>query len=329
MQSDSNASLFAPLFTDGRPLLTVGSLALSLAGIFAIFLAAAGQFLPHDIQFLGMTATDLCQHNACKIVHFMFHDRVSFGGVLVSLSILYLWLIHFPLRSGQPWAWWTLFLSTLAGFASFLSYLSFGYLDTWHAAATLALLPCFAIGLFLSYRTLPKPHSIGCLLKPSIPLNIRTILQDGTLPLPKRLGRPLLLAISFALFFAGLTITLVGMTIVFVPEDLSYMETTIPTLNALNPRLIPLIAHDRAGFGAGLLNIGFVLLAATWCATPSRHQWQAFILAGVIGFSCAIGVHPIVGYNNPVHLAPAIMGALCFFLALALTHPIRSTQTLS
>ncbi len=91
----------------------------------------------------------------------MIHDRVAFGGTLIALSILYLWLIHFPLRAHLPWAWWTLLFSNIAGFLSFLSYLGFGYLDTWHGVATLLLLPCFAIGLALTYRTLKRPRTRG------------------------------------------------------------------------------------------------------------------------------------------------------------------------
>jgi hypothetical protein len=52
----------------------------------------------------------------------------------------------------------------------------------------------------------------------------------------------------------------------------------------LNPRLIPLIAHDRAGFGGGVFNVGFLVLACTWCGTPSRHLWQALAVAGAVGF---------------------------------------------
>jgi hypothetical protein len=34
----------------------------------------------------------------CRILHFMIHDRISFGGVLVAIGVLYLWLALFPLR---------------------------------------------------------------------------------------------------------------------------------------------------------------------------------------------------------------------------------------
>jgi hypothetical protein len=47
----------------------------------------------------------------------------------------------------ESWSWWTLVCSGLAGFLSFLSYLGYGYLDTWHGAATLLLLPVFVAGL--------------------------------------------------------------------------------------------------------------------------------------------------------------------------------------
>ncbi len=39
------------------------------------------------------------------------------------------------------------------------------------------------------------------------------------------------------------------MTCVFVPQDLTFLGFQIGELQALNPRLVPLIAHDRAGFG--------------------------------------------------------------------------------
>ena len=56
------------------------------------------------------------------------------------------------------------------------------------------------------------------------------------------------LALSFTAFgmiAGGLIIMTVAMNQVFVPQDLELMAVTVPELNALNPRLIPLIAHDR------------------------------------------------------------------------------------
>src|ERR1700722_13339076 len=97
-------SLFQAVAGDGRPLLLFTGLVLVLSGAFALFQSAMGQFLPQDVAYLQMTARDLCGLDQCRIVHFMFHDRVAFGGSLISIGSLYLWLAEFPLRQKQPWA---------------------------------------------------------------------------------------------------------------------------------------------------------------------------------------------------------------------------------
>ena len=43
-------------------------------------------------------------------------------------------------------------------------------------------------------------------------------------------------------------------------------------------------------------------------------------LAGLAGFGTAIGIHPAVGYNDAVHLAPAVCGAALYLAGLALTY---------
>ena len=43
-------------------------LSLILSGAFAFFLSVTGQFLPHDVQFLGMSAEQLCAIQGCRIV---------------------------------------------------------------------------------------------------------------------------------------------------------------------------------------------------------------------------------------------------------------------
>src|ERR1700728_1198818 len=87
-----NRGFFSALIGDGRPLLILTALILILSGGFALFQSCTGQFLPQDVEFLHMTARDLCQLDQCRIVHFMFHDRVSFGGTLIAVGSLSLWL---------------------------------------------------------------------------------------------------------------------------------------------------------------------------------------------------------------------------------------------
>ena len=318
--SQDNRSLLQALVADGRPLLLFTGLALVLSGAFALFLSFTGHFLPHDVKFLGMTERDLCAINQCRIVHFMFHDRVSFGGVLVAIGAIYMWLAEFPLKAREPWAWWLFLVSGVAGFASFLAYLGYGYLDSWHGVATLLLLPCFATGLAVSYTTLNRPRSFHSLLMtPQVSPK-----RSGRALVPTdhdSLGRLFLYATAIGLIGGGLTIMTVGMTRVFVPQDLSYMGMTAEEVRAVNPRLIPLIAHDRAGFGGGVAVAGILLLFCAHCARPSRSLWQVLCFAGVVGFACAVGVHPVIGYTDWFHLLPAVLGAGFMAIGLALTYP--------
>ena len=89
-------------------------------------------------------------------------------------------------------------------------------------------------------------------------------------------------------------------------------------IQAVNPRLIPLIAHDRAGFGGGLLSCGLLLIFMTRHASLSRSFVQVVALMGFFGFGAAIGVHAAIGYLDFTHLAPAYFGLLLFLTGLGL-----------
>jgi len=305
--STQNPSLLEAVVADGRPLLQLTAFALFFSGCFALFLSIRREFLPHDIAFLGMTPDQLCAIAECRVVAFMFHDRVAFGGVLVAIAILYFWLTAVPLAEGATWAWWTVVISGGIGFLSFLSYLGHGYLDTWHGVGSVALVPIFLAGLLRSRVLLRSAARARAAIRG---------LQGR-----QRLGRLALLATGLGMVLAGATILTVGMTGVFVPQDLKFMRVSIAELDAANPRLVPLIAHDRAGFGGGLLSAGLVVAACALFANPSRSLWQALAGAGTAGFGAAIGVHPAVGYTDWFHLAPAIAGSLLFVIGLSLTAP--------
>ena len=115
----------------------------------------------------------------------------------------------------------------------------------------------------------------------------------------------------------GLTILVVGMTSVFVPEDLEFMELARAELDAISPRLVPLIAHDRAGFGGGLVAVGLLIGFCAWYAPPTRAFRETIAIAGLAGFGAGIGVHFAEGYNDFGHLFPALAGAILFLSGAA------------
>lgn len=289
------------MIDDGRPLLILSAVFLVGCGVFAIFQAATGHFLPHDSIYLGMTASQVCAPQGCRILHFMIHDRISFGGVLVATGVLYLWLALFPLRRHESWAWSALAASGSAGFLSFLAYLGYGYFDTWHGAATLALMVMFVGGLVRA-RGLRQQR-----MEP-VPVDLHSRLG---------VGRALLLLSSIGIGIAGLTIMTVGMTSVFVPQDLEFIGMTRGAISAINPHLVPLIAHDRAGFGGALASFAVAMFACLRYGRASRALWQALATAGLAGFGTAVGVHPAIGYLSVTHLGPAVLGCFVFATGLA------------
>jgi hypothetical protein len=290
------------LVGDGRPPLAALALGLVAAGCSALYLSATRRFLPHDEAFLGMTAEELCSKHGCRVVHFMVHDRAAFGGVVLAIGLLYLWIVAFPLRERARWAWWAILLSGLVGFGSFLAYIGYGYLDEWHGVATLALLPCFVLGIIRTGRR-RRNSEWNCPAWRS---------THG-------IGRACLVCAAAGATVAGLVILVIGMSFVFVPQDLDYLGVEVEELRALNPRLVPLIAHDRAGFGGAIVSCGLATSMSVWFGRPSRALWQALLLVGVAGFGPAIGVHFWIGYTDPIHLAPAVGGAALYTVGLALT----------
>jgi hypothetical protein len=109
------------------------------------------------------------------------------------------------------------------------------------------------------------------------------------------------------------------MTTVFVPEDLTFMGVTAAQVRETNERLISLIAHDRAGFGGGLLTTGLIVGSCVWFSPMTKALRQALWIAGGAGFGCAIGVHMVVGYTAWTHLGPAVAGAAMFVLGMLTT----------
>lgn len=319
--SPQQLGLLRILIGDGRSLLSLTGLTLFAAGVFATLQAMSGHLLPHDQAFLGITATELATLRDGRVLHFMIHDRVAFGGALVAIGTLYLYLANVPLAQGKAWAWWAFLLSGAVGFASFLTYLGYGYIDSWHAVATLMLLPVFLTGMVITERQLKRKRD-AISKSDTERAGIRALLQSGEQWKWRSkigVGRALLLFNAGNLALGGLIIMTVGMTSVFVPQDLAFMDIAAKDLDAFNPRLIPLIAHDRAGFGGAVFCVGVTLFLSLWCSKFTPALWQSALVTGAAGYGTAIGVHYPIGYTSFTHLAPAFFGATVFITGMALT----------
>ena len=100
------------------------------------------------------------------------------------------------------------------------------------------------------------------------------------------------------------------------PEDLAFIGLGRDVICGFNPRLMPVIAHDRAGFGGGLFSVGVLVTMIAIYARVTRSLVETLLMVGFCGFGAAIGVHYVIGYTNMFHVAPAWAGALVFFSGL-------------
>lgn len=74
---------------DGRFLIALTGFCLALSGCFALLQSVSGHLLPHDSHAIGMDAVALAHAGNQRLLGFMFHDRVAYGGSLLAIGFVY------------------------------------------------------------------------------------------------------------------------------------------------------------------------------------------------------------------------------------------------
>jgi dihydroorotate dehydrogenase len=275
--------------------------------LLALAIAMTRVVLPYDEAFVGLYAHQLMELNP-RLLDFMAHDRVSLAGTMVAIGAMYLGLSLQGVRRGLHWAQQSIFISAFTGFASFFLFLGFGYLDTFHAFVTAVLFQFLLMSL----------HSRLGTYRPDVAPALRSdrAWRRGLW------GQLLLVIHGCGLLGAGATISAIGVTGVFVKEDLDFMHTTAEALTSAHARLVPLVAHDRATLGGMLLASGWVfLLPVLWgFRNGSAWLWWTMLVAGCSAYAAALGIHLHVGYMSLVHLLPAFGGLVLLLLGLGLSY---------
>jgi len=275
--------------------------------ILALGIALTRVALPYDEAFVGLLAHEIHAINP-RLLDFMAHDRVSLAGTMVAIGAMYLALSLCGIRRGLHWAQQTIFVSAFTGFASFFLFLGFGYLDAFHAFVTAILMQLLLLAL----------HSrLGTYIPDAAPW-----LRENRAWHRALWGQLLLVLHGFGLLGAGLTISAVGVTEVFVPQDLEFMGTTAEALRSVHARLVPLVAHDRATLGGMLLASDWVfLLPVLWgFRNGSAWLWWTMLTAGCSAYAAALGIHHAVGYMSLMHLLPVFGGLALLLLGLGLSY---------
>jgi len=282
-------------------------LGMMIGGAIAWLIAESSVLLPYDEDYLGMSRDEIGRINE-HLLHFMSHDRITLAGTMISIGILYYRLAKYGMREGQHWARVAVATSCAFGFPSFFLYLGYGFFDPLHAAAAAILLPMFLLGM----RRNPDRPFRG-------EVN-RFNNKEWRLAM---WGQLCFVALGFALSVGGIVIAGVGVTNVFVPQDLAFLGTTAEQLERTNPRLLPLIAHDRAGFGGALLSDAVLLLVvALWgLRQGQRWLWWTLLAGGAPAFVAGLSVHFSIGYRDFVHLLPAYFAVALYLAGLVLLYP--------
>jgi len=108
----------------------------------------------------------------------------------------------------------------------------------------------------------------------------------------------------------------IAWTRVVLPYDEVWCSTTRAGLAAINPRLLPFLAHDRVTLAGTMISIGGLYLGLVIGAVRLGAHWaQRTVIysatAGFLSFFLFLGF----GYFDPWHLTPAFVGTVIFGVA--------------
>ncbi|WP_430517028.1 dihydroorotate dehydrogenase [Bacillus infantis] len=277
-----------------------------IGGLIALFFSMTSVILPYDEHFLGISREELLLMNPL-LLKFMLHDRMTLAGTMISGGILYMELARHGARHGLHWARKAINTGAVTGFLGILLFIGYGYFDWLHGLFWLILLPFFLLGL----RNLKGANQRPC-----------SINRKNTAAWRKSLwGQLCFVILGFSFVVGGISISAIGATGVFVQTDIGYICMTPEQMNNLNERLIPLIAHDRAGFGSALFSVGLlVLMTALWgFRQGEKWVWRMLLIGGIPAFAAGILTHFYIGYTTFFHLFPAYFAFGLYIAGLVLT----------
>lgn len=287
-----------------------------VGGFIALFISLTAIILPYDEYFLNTNKESIIQFNK-RILPFMSHDRMTLSGTIMSGGILFMSLARYGIRPGYHWATKASNISAIIGFMAIFFFIGFQYFDWLHALFWLFLLPPFMIGYKNTRKLKRKPSSQN--------------LHNHRYWKNSLIGQLAFIILGFALLIGGILISIIGMTTTFVETDLAYLCISPSQIDQFNLNLIPVISHDRAGFGGSLVSVGLlVLMISLWGFHQGKKWiWWTLLFGSLPAFITAIGVHILIGYTNFIHLLPPIVALLLLIGGLVMSYQFFHLKELS
>lgn len=289
-------------------------LSILFGGIIALYFAFTSIILPYDESFIGLTRADLLQVNPL-ILSFMSHDRMALAGTMISGGIVYIQLARHGIKYGLHWTKIAFHSAAIVGFLGIFLFIGFGYFDWLHALFWLVLLPIYYFSFKEGIRVTGSPYS-------------NHEKNDRTWKLALY-GQLMFIILGFSIIVGGIVISTIGVSNVFVSTDLSFLCMSPEMLDSVSHNLIPVIAHDRAGFGSALVSVGMlVLMLSLWgFRKGERWIWNTLALGALPAFIAGIGTHLYIGYTTFIHLLPVYFLVILYLLGLGLSYPFLKKKS--
>jgi dihydroorotate dehydrogenase len=283
-------------------------LSILIGGIIALYFAFTSIILPYDEYFIGLTRDDILQVNPL-ILSFMSHDRMALAGTMISGGILYIQLARHGIRYDMHWAKITFHSAAIIGFIGIFLSIGYGYFDWLHGLFWLILLPLYYFSFREGKRITGAPYSIHGSNDKAWKYGLY--------------GQLMFIILGFMIVAGGIVISTIGVSKVFVSTDLSFLCMSPQMLESISQNLIPVIAHDRAGFGSALISVGLlVLMISLWGFRKGESWvWNTLATGALPAFIAGIGTHLFIGYTTFIHLLPVYFLVIVYLLGLVLSYP--------
>lgn len=128
-----------------------------------------------------------------------------------------------------------------------------------------------------------------------------------------------------AMFAGGLLALVIASTRVVLPYDESLSGMTRAQLDALNPRLLPFMAHDRVSLAGTMISVGIFYAALAWFGIRRGEHWAhvTVIVSAAIGFFSFFFFLGF-GYFDPFHAF--VTAILTQFTLLCMVLPLSPRQ---
>lgn len=279
---------------------------ITIGGIIALLFSMTTVILPYDEAFIGFSRDEIIAINP-NIIYFMAHDRMTLAGTMISGGILFMNIARHGVQYGLHWARKAINVAATVGFLGILLFIGYGYFDWLHGVLWIILMPFFIHGWRKTTKSNRTPFSKNRTNHPAWKQSLW--------------GQLCFVVLGFSFILGGLIISLIGSTNVFVPTDIGFICMSPEQMNEINNRLIPLIAHDRAGFGSALISVGLlVLMIALWgYQQGAKWVWNSLLIGGIPAFCAGVVTHFVIGYTTFIHLLPAYFTIFLYVAGLILS----------